>query len=293
MRQLAAALLTISLLMVFQASLGRCYNKTWVVRAMEKYGGQLIFSAKDLSEEIEVVDYPDIRALHFGNPVMQSSMYHIDHYAIEMEYNRVMMMAILFRSPLKKVLFLGLGGGAKAKFLWKYAPECLIDTVELSKVVIDVSQQYFYVPIGDDRFKIYEGDALEFLYHTPQQTYDILFADLYVAAGISPIVADSHFFSLCERALSPGGILVWNMWSQSEGLLQSQSIQELESLFENVLLLPNPESSNCVVMAFKAPTPHFTYKKAKATAEKWKRITKMNFPQLLDYLLPYTKSILK
>lgn len=254
---------------------------------MEKYGGQLIFSGKDASGEVEVVDYPDIRALHFGNPVVQSSMYHADPYAIEMEYNRVMMFANLFQPNCKQTLFLGLGGGAKPKYLWKYAPECMIEAVELSPLVIEVSQRFFFVPIGDQRFKIYQEDALDLLHHVHPHFYDILYVDLYIAAGISPRIGDESFFRLCEKALIPGGMLVWNMWSQSGEDFNTRCVHELGSLFDSLLLLPNWESMNCVIFAFKEPVWPYKYEEIKARAEEWKQKTQLDFPAVLEYLRPY------
>jgi spermidine synthase len=254
---------------------------------MEKYGGKLIFSGKDDLGEVEVIDLPDIRTLHFGNPVVQSSMYHNDPYAIEMEYNRVMLSSVLFQPLLKQTLFLGLGGAAKAKFLWRNAPECTVEAVELSPLVIDVAQRFFHVPIADERFKIHQIDALDFLRQATPHFYDILFADLYIAAGISPTVSDRDFFQLCERALMPGGILVWNMWSQFEDDVSEHFVTEVGSHFDQLLLLPNWESSNCVVLAFKEPIRPYTYEEIKGNAENWKLKSNLNFPDLVEYLRPY------
>jgi spermidine synthase len=255
---------------------------------MEKYGGQLIFSGKDAMGPVEVVDHPHVRNLHFGNAVIQSSMYHADPYAIEMEYNRVMMFAVVFQMSLKNVLFLGLGAGSKSKFLWKYAPECTLDVVELSPLVVEAGHRFFHVP-EEDHFNIHLAEAQEFMTTARQHFYDIVFVDLYDAAGMSSIIAHPDFFRLCYEALLPGGILVWNMWTASDENLNTECLHYLGAYFDELLFLPNQESTNCVVYAFKAPVWPYTYEEIKTRAEQWEQKSKMGFTRLFDYLLPHIK----
>ena len=83
---------------------------------MEKYDGTLIFEGKDRFGPVEVVDGPLLRTMHFGTPTIQSSMYLNDPIALEMEYNKVMMLGLVFNPNPESALFLGLGGDPSQNF---------------------------------------------------------------------------------------------------------------------------------------------------------------------------------
>lgn len=250
---------------------------------MQKYGGTLVFSGRDALEEIEVVDFDNLRTLHFGNQVMQSSMYLDDPYALEMEYNRVMMCSLLFHLP-QKVLLLGLGGGAKPKFLWKYLPRCCMDVVEQSPLVIDVSRRFFQVP-NDRRMNIYQVEALSFLLGAQDESYDMIFTDLYISSGMSATVQIPEFFSLCHSKLLPGGILIWNLWRYSNSAITERCMTGLTASFgKNYLCLPNQESPNLVIMAFKEPLPRITKKGIIGRSKDLFAETKLDFPKIVNEL---------
>lgn len=251
---------------------------------MKKYGGTLIFEGKDEFGPVEVVDRPKIRALHFGNPTEQSSMYLKQPFALEMEYVRTMALGMLFKPDAKKVACLGLGGAAIPKFVWKFYPEIHVSAVEISPLVIDVGQKYFHVP-QDRRFKIYKEDALDFLKSKNAEHSDLIFADLYIGTGIAPAVADPEFFIFCDRCLNPGGILVWNMWRSTPQSILEECLRNLCAVFgRNLLILPNRESTNCVVMVFKEPIAPYSKREIEKEAVRLKAISEVDLPEILEHL---------
>lgn len=241
---------------------------------MKKYGGKLIFEGKDEYGPVEVVDRPGVRALHFGSPTEQSSMFLERPFALEMEYIQIMAVALLFRPDAKKILALGMGGGSLPKFIWKALPASEVTVVELSPLVLEVAHRFFEVP-QDSRFKTVSGEALQFLQAT-QETYDLLFVDLYDGQGIAPVVAEPDFFEACDRRLKPGGLLIWNLWRSSAKDLVERSMRNLAASFgRNLLILPNQESGNFVVFVFKAPIQAYTKGQIEANAKQ--------FADLLDF----------
>lgn len=247
---------------------------------MKKYEGNLVFESENWLGKVEVIDNGSLRSLHFGTPVMQSSMFLHDPFVVEMEYNRVMLLALLFDPSPRQVLFLGLGGGSKQKFLWKHFPECYIEAVEYNPLVIDVCQRFFHVP-SNDRLKLHEEDALQYIQKPSSCSWDLIFVDLYVGSGMSPAVTEHDFFSACFERLKWGGVLVWNVWRSSSTEMIEASVGNLARSFgKHILILPVQESLNYVILAFKPPLP--TLEHVMEQAEKLTAETGMDFVKTLQ-----------
>jgi spermidine synthase len=208
---------------------------------------EIIFSGEDRYTKVEVIDRGNIRHLHFGTPIIQSSMYLDDPYALEMEYNQVMMLSLLWQPDPKNALFFGLGGGAKAKFLWRYFPSTISHAVEISPLVIATAQKYFALP-QDERMVVECIAAEKYLEKPIREQFDLIFVDLYVGNQMAQALGDPSFFTSCNELLNPGGILVWNLWGSTPKTAVAASVQEVKSLFEEVLVLTVEESPNLVVI---------------------------------------------
>ncbi len=256
---------------------------------MEKYGGKLIFTGEDERGVVEVVDYPFIRCLHFGTPIQQSSMYLADPFDLEMEYCKVMMLSLLFNPEPHKVLFLGLGGGAKQKFLWKHFPSCRIDAVEWSPLVIDAGYRHFSIP-RDLRLNIHCSDALQFLQTSSRSAYDLLFVDLFLGDQNSPVVGHSEFFSRCRSALSENGLIILNTWKHGpQGKLLSIIENMKSSLQQPFFALPNSESPNIVWMNFPYSNSTMTLEDLTKNTAWLKEKTALDFPQLLKDQVDFSR----
>lgn len=207
----------------------------------------IIFTGKDSYTKIEVIDRGNIRHLHFGTPIIQSSMYLDNPYVLEMEYNQVMMLALLWQPTPQKALFLGLGGGAKAKFLWRHVPEVICHAVEISPLVITTAQQYFGLP-QDERMVVECISAEKYFEEVPLETFDLIFVDLYVGNQMAEAPGDPLFFIRCKERLNPEGVLVWNLWSSTPKQAVEASVQQIKALFDEVQLLTVDESPNLIVL---------------------------------------------
>ena len=151
-------------------------------------------------------------------------------------------------------------------------------------MVIRACHRYFEVPKGDNRFVIYRDGALHFL-RSVEEKYDFIFIDLYDTEGMSKVVSKSNFFHLCAQTLNPEGIMVWNMWRTSSAHLIKESIDNLTKVFgKNFVYLPNEESLNYIVLAFKPPLRPYSLDEIMANAKKLKATTYIDFPTMLSHL---------
>jgi spermidine synthase len=248
---------------------------------MYKYQGRLIFQGQDPYTSVEVVQAGNLRTLHFGSPVAQSSMYLDDPFKVEMEYNQVMLLSLVYNPVPDQVLFLGLGGGAKQKFLWKHF-SCQVHSIDISPLVIDVGYRFFNIP-RDPRMEIVQQEAWLYLQSHHEPLYDFIFVDLYDKEGMSSAIGYHDFFQLCRKKMQPHGILVWNLWRNVEEKLMHNAAYGFKDAFGgNCLLFKVEESSNHILYAFAMPAFNIELDLLKKNAEELSRKTGLDFLSLLS-----------
>lgn len=239
---------------------------------MQDQINELIFSGEDRFGKVEVYDTPTLRNLHLGTPIIQSSMFHHDPYALEMEYNRVMMLPLTWMDAPKNGLFLGLGGGSKAKFLWRYFPTTYCHAVELSPLVIETSRKYFHLP-DDQRFTIECSSAEAYLERKKTEPFDLIFVDLYLGDGMAPIT--QNFFAKCKEHLSGNGTIVWNLWRSTSKVFMKAAFKEFESLFQEFHIFTVKESPNLILVGKGKTT--FSQKRIEERRVELTRLTGLDF----------------
>ena len=98
--------------------------------------------------------------MHFGSKARQTTMLLRDPVELALVYTRCMLSGLLFTSPPRSVLILGLGGGALARFCRQHGPQCRIAAVEKRALVVELAREYFALP-SDDRFAVEVAAAEE------------------------------------------------------------------------------------------------------------------------------------
>ena len=144
------------------------------------HGGELIYTCKDKYGPIEVVEFKNtIRGLHFGNKTQQTGMFLYNPIILIHKYTQAMLTPICWMQP-EKTLILGMGGGSLTKYLMHYFPEMHIDAIELRKKVIEIAQQYFFLPEINNQFHIHCSSVEEYLSENKNDQYDLILVDLFL-----------------------------------------------------------------------------------------------------------------
>ena len=171
-------------------------------------------------------------------------------FSLELEYQRQMMAVGLFLPEPQRVVQLGLGAGALAKFCWRNVPSAAIVAVELSSDVIDAAQKWFCLP-DDDRLTVVKADAREHISHPQQRKRaDWLQVDIYDAGARGPVYDDIKFYRACARALRSPGVASFNLFGGSF----DPSFAAIASAFaDRALVLPEVDEGNRVVLAVVGP----------------------------------------
>lgn len=203
-------------------------------------------------EHVYVSESDGVRSLHLGSVTIQSAMRLRDPFALELNYTRGIMCFLLFKSNVKSMLTIGLGGGSVAKYVYKNCPEIISTLVEINHVVIQMARNQFYVPENDERFEVLEADGLQYLAEHTSAT-DVLLIDAFDSNGIPPDFCSQDFFDQCAMTLKSDGVLVINLWGSDKNF--DIYLQRIEHSFEHrVLIMRTGKPGNIVVFGFnKAP----------------------------------------
>ena len=115
----------------------------------------------------------------------------------------------------KRVLVLGLGGGAVSKRYWHDYPGMRVDSVEIDPVVVDVSRTYFGLP-EDERLRVFVADARRYV-QTTKETYDIVIIDCYYNEALPFHLTTEEFLKEVKTRLAPDGVVAYNVIGAVEG----------------------------------------------------------------------------
>ncbi|KTS79177.1 spermidine synthase [Pseudomonas oryzihabitans] len=163
---------------------------------------------------IRVVEVGPYRFLEFGEEVEQSCVFTRDPAWLEYDYNRAMLLGALCHVQPRRALFLGLGAGTLTQACLKWLPLEAVEALELRPDVPRLARQH--LGLGDDpRLSIRIGDAMELL--EAASATDLIFVDLYTDVGPSSAHLAWRFLEDCQAKLNPGGWLVINQWSATDG----------------------------------------------------------------------------
>ena len=194
-----------------------------------------------------------VRYLHFGSPWIQGAMQLKHPDRLYLAYTQQMMAWLLFLQPESDqvVAQLGLGAGSITRFCYRHLPNPLV-VVERSGPVIQVCQQYFRLP-SSDRLEIVHGNADQWVAEPANRcSASILMVDLYDSQAQGPVCDSLHFYRHCEKVLEPPGILSVNLFGSHDSF--ERNLQRLAKVFGGrLLLLPQAEEGNQIVLAFKGP----------------------------------------
>jgi spermidine synthase len=151
---------------------------------------------------------------------------------LPMLYARALTVATIYPQELKRVLIVGLGGGAIPAYLGRFVPDATIDSIELDPGVIDVAKKYFGMRETSNSHLI-EGDGRVFL-KRHSEPYDLIIVDAFLGSYIPFHLMTKEFYALLRERLAPHGVVGFNFVAGSK--LQDSNIRTLSTVFENVHL---------------------------------------------------------
>jgi len=169
----------------------------------------------------------------------------------------LLMMPALFLEPghIRRVLLLGVGGGAVIHLLRQYVQPEVIDAIDLNPVHLHIARRYFDVtPLSA---KLILADGINWLHNYSGPRYDMIIDDMYGEADGEPVRAadlDYSWLSTLRKHLGPEGVMVLNTLD-SRTLKQAACFTHtrLAGSFRSAYMLHLPVYDNAVGAVFRQP----------------------------------------
>ncbi|MCC6878882.1 MAG: spermidine synthase, partial [Rhodocyclaceae bacterium] len=102
-----------------------------------------------MATPIDISEEGGVRYLHFDSDWIQGAMRIARPWALELDYTREMMAALLLRPEPdwpRKALLIGLGAASLTKFLYRHRPRAKLTVVEIEPAVVAAAHRFFKLP---------------------------------------------------------------------------------------------------------------------------------------------------
>ena len=220
--------------------------------------GSLLSRTEDDQGAVCVHQLGQHRFLTFGNAVEQSCCNIAQPHRLEHVYTQAMMLGLLLQPLHDSALVLGLGGGSLVRALRHARTDLQISAIESRPAVLEAAVDWFCMDDSDPSLELVCADAAEFLENSPD-SFDLVFADLYLSEGVNPIQNTQDFLDACRAHLNPGGILLLNHWC-SEFRDSQLARQALHEVFGRQLLELHVQGGNVITFTFRSALPRLQRK---------------------------------
>jgi spermidine synthase len=217
--------------------------------------GSLEHEEESAFSRIRVRRDGDVRALTFvrdnGQEVVQSRVNLTAPHTLLSPYARAMFASYLYQPHPRRVLIVGLGGGAMVRFLTHHEPAVQIDAVEIDPAVVRLADEYFGVRSGGN-VRVHTADAVAFV-ESAADRYDLILMDAFLrpssdtdTTGVPTRLKTLAFLGHLKRALAPGGVVAFNV---NEHASMADDIAAVAAAFGRVVVYRCPPADNKVVIA--------------------------------------------
>ena len=209
-------------------------------------GERAIYVHDSVYHHLVVSQDDTCRYLRFGYGRVQGAMGLVDPIGLKVPYTAYLALGLVFTRP-KRVLMIGLAGGAMVRFLKEYYLEVEVDVVEIDPEVVAVAKRYFGVQNGIHH-RIYVEDGRVFVKQTPRR-YDWVILDAFHADTVPHHLTTVEFMEEVKSLLQPQGVVTANIARLGPGILYRSMIRTLAQVFPQVYLFPVPNRGNIVTVA--------------------------------------------
>ena len=176
------------------------------------------------------------------------SQYHPDRIMTGSIWDLLLIGACIHPANVRRVLVLGVGGGAVLRQIQYFLNPKIIIGVELDAVHIDMAQRFF--DLDDSVYQLEIAEAQDWVHGYNGKPFDIIIDDVFTDKKGSPVralAATSSWFRLLNKHLARDGVLIMNFASRMEFRISAAASQvPVNHLFESIFLLTSPTLDNHV-----------------------------------------------
>ena len=182
------------------------------------------------------------------------TQYNPTHAATGYVWDLLMLPALFYESSqIKRVLVLGVGGGAAIHLLRKHVRPATIEGVELDAVHLQIARRFFDLKGRDIR--LHQADAVTWLDQYTGEKFDLIIDDLFMEKEGEPVAVvkpDTVWFNKMLRHLNKHGVIVRNFISRQELLKSTPLLNEsMNRKFASIFQLNGVQDENFVAAYFR------------------------------------------
>lgn len=178
---------------------------------------ELVVAMDTPYHSIQVVDYraANVRALKFDRYV-ESSIVLDPPYASASPYTSYFHLAYLVKPKLRRVAFVGTGGGIGPRTFHETDPETHVDVVDVDPRVLEIARDHFHMPAGGT-VELHARDGRMWI-RDAEPGLDLVVLDAFTIGGRIPFhLATREAFEEIRDRLGPGGVFIMNTNSSLRG----------------------------------------------------------------------------
>lgn len=217
--------------------------------------GQLELDQVSEFSHIKVTRDGDTRTLWFvrdnGEHVVESRVNLKQRDDLRVEYTRYMFLSYVFVPEPRRVLIVGLGGGAMVNFLKIHDPKVKVHVVEIDPMIVSIADRYFDVRSGDN-VDVKVADGLAHIRETDEK-YDVIYMDAFLRpsggtdmTGVPLHLKTLAFYEQVKQRLNSNGVVVFNLNPHPSIL---QDIRLIRKSFPNTYVFNLQDHAGYVVIA--------------------------------------------
>jgi spermidine synthase len=169
---------------------------------------------------------------------------------LELPYTQAMAAGLAYVEAPRRILVVGVGGGALPMFLRAVLPEARIDAVEFDAGMLDVARRFFGFR-EDAMLQSHVADGRRFI-ETPGPAYDVIFLDAYGPRGIPGPLATREFLRATRARLAPGGAVVSNVVRAPNPFFHAM-VRTWQASFAQLHAFDVEETANRILVALAHP----------------------------------------
>jgi len=169
-----------------------------------------IYSKQSDFQKIDVFESPE-----FGRFLTIDGIVMVTEKDEAIYHDMITHVALATNLSIKSVLVVGGGDGGTVRELTRYSSIEKIHMVDIDKLVVDVSLEYFKqtsCKLNDNRVQLFFEDGVKFIAEAAKNAeadkYDLIIVDSTDPIGPGEGLFTKQFYSDCFKALKQDGILV-------------------------------------------------------------------------------------
>ena len=193
----------------------------------------------------------------------------------------VLMLPAFFYPPetIKRVLVLGVGGGAVIQQLQRYIKPVEIVGIELNQVHIMVAKRFFGVT--SKSAQLIQADAIKWIENYSGPSFDMIIDDLFGEEDGEPVravKANKAWFEKLNAHLSPEGVLVMNFISASDlKNCAALSYKKVSAYFSSIFKFTFTHYDNAIGTFLKVPVTTQTLRQNLNRVDELRKSKKLDF----------------